>query len=155
MIINGLRVTGHLDSGSDVSILQYSLYLNLQRSTNYSIDNIQSSTVKGLTSFSGDHIPVKGEIFVNLKFSKESPSSRFRIFVIKDLGITPLLLLGDDLLKTFLGSVSYHQQCSAIFPLVLFKKPTLVNVQTFHEKLSKQKLLFLTVQPLSYALTKF
>ena len=75
--INGFRVVGHLDSGSDVSIMQNSLYKNLQKSLKYNIDEIKTSSVKNLTSFSGNNIPVKGEIFVNLKFSASSPSSRF------------------------------------------------------------------------------
>ena len=96
VIVNGFRITGHLDSGSDVLILQCSLYLNLKRATNYAIDSIHTSTVKNVNSFSRDIIPVFVEIFVNLKFSKETPSSRFCIFVIKDIGVTPPLLLGDS-----------------------------------------------------------
>ena len=135
--VNGYRVVGHLDSGSDVSIMQFSLYKNLQKSLNYRIDEISDSTVKNLTSFSGDNIPVKGEIFVNLKFSASSPSSRFRILVIKDIGVTPPLLLGDDLLKQHLGSISYDvNTLGKTFPTVHFKKPKNERVPTFYEKLS-------------------
>ena len=83
LILNGFRVTGHLDSSSDVSIMQYSLYFNLRKSANYLIDSIHPSNVKNLNSFSGDNIPVQGEIFVNLKFEKNMPSTRFRIFYNK------------------------------------------------------------------------
>ena len=135
--INGFRVVGHLDSGSDVSIIQHSLYKNLQKSLKHNIDEIKTSSVKNLTSFSGNNIPVKGEIFVNLKFSASSPSSRFRILVIKDINVTPPLLLGDDLLKQHLGSISYEENSSGItFPVVHFKKPRLEVVPTFYEKLS-------------------
>ena len=120
LILNGFRVTGHLDSGSDVSIMQYSLYFNLRKSTNFLIDSIHPINVKNLTSFSGDNIPVQGEIFVNLKFGMNMPSTRFRIYIIKDIVLTPPLLLGDDLFKTFLGSVSYVEQCGIPFPLVHF-----------------------------------
>ena len=63
--------------------MQYSLYFNLRKSANYLIDSIHPSNVKNLTSFSGDNIPVQGEIFVNLKFEKNMPSTRFRIFYNK------------------------------------------------------------------------
>ena len=33
VIINGFRVAGHLDSGSDVSIMQFSLFLKLRKAT--------------------------------------------------------------------------------------------------------------------------
>ena len=116
--------------------MQYSLYFNLRKSTNYLIDSIHPSNVKNFTSFSGDNIPVQGEIFVNLKFSKQMPSTRFHNYIIKDIGLTPPLLLGDDLLKTFLSSVSFVEQCGTPIPLVHFKKPKLVKIDTFHEKLS-------------------
>ena len=68
-------MVGHLDSGSDVSIIQHSLYKNLQKSLKHNIDEIKTSSVKTLTSFSGNNIPVKGEIFLNLKFSVISKHS--------------------------------------------------------------------------------
>ena len=62
VLINGFRVAGHLDSGSDVSIMQFSLFLKLRKATKNSFDRLKESMVKNLTSFSGNQIPVKGEI---------------------------------------------------------------------------------------------
>ena len=50
VLINGFRVAGHLDSGSDVSIMQFSLFLKLRKATETSFDRIKESTVKNLTS---------------------------------------------------------------------------------------------------------
>ena len=91
VIINGFRVAGHLDSGSDVSIMQFSLFLKLRKATKNSFDRLEESMVKNLTSFSGNQnqIPVKGEIFVNLKFSEGLSSTCFRIYVIHNISDTP------------------------------------------------------------------
>ena len=94
VLINGFRVAGHLDSGSDVSIMQFSLFLKLRKATKNSFDRLKESMVKNLTSFSGNQIPVKGEISVNLKFSGGLSSTRFRIYVIHDISDTPLFFLG-------------------------------------------------------------
>ena len=138
IIVNGFRLTGHLDSGSDVSIMQFSLYLKLKKTTKGALENLQKSHVKNLTSFSGNNIPVKGQIHVNLKFTKDFPASRFRFYIIDDINSTPPLLLGDDLLLRFLGTVSYESQSKAQspYPVVSFKSPVFVETQTIYEKLS-------------------
>ena len=74
----------------------------------------------------------------------------FTFFIIKDIDLTPPLLLGDDLLKTFLGSVSYVKQCGTPIPLVHFKKPKLVKIDTFYEKLSLISIVSSKVSPGSY-----
>ena len=131
-------MAGHLDLGSDVSIMQFSLFIKLRNATKKSFDSVQKSTVKILTSFSCNHIPVKGEIYVYLKFSNNSPSTRFKIYIINDISLTPSLLLGDDLLLKFLGTVSYENQCKALgpYPIVSFKYPVFVKTDTIYEKLS-------------------
>ena len=136
IIVNGYRMTGHLDSGSDVSIMQFSLYLKLKKATKGSIENIQKSSVKNLTSFSGNSIPVKGQCHVNLKFTKDFPASRFRLYIIDDIDSTPPLLLGDDLLLGYLGTVSYESSALSPYPVVSFKKPIFVETKTIYEKLS-------------------
>ena len=99
-------------------------------------ENVQKSNIKNLTSFSGNNIPVKGQCHVNLKFTRDFPASRFRVYIIHDIDSTPPLLLGDELLLSYLGTVSYESSAFSPYPVVSFKKPIFVETQSIYEKLS-------------------
>ena len=59
-------------------------------------------------------------------------------FEIHSVDRTPPLLLGDDLLLRYLGTVSYESHSKALspYPDVSFKNPIFVETQTIYEKLS-------------------
>ena len=96
--VNNFQVITLLDSGSDISIMQKSIYEKVCKKRKVNKD----STVTRLTSFSNTEIKVLGEVIFPIKFKLFGKSNNLRLIVINDIDNTPNVLFGDDFLRQFL-----------------------------------------------------
>jgi dUTPase len=126
----GYRVTTCVDSGSDLTLMQESLYTDLFGSTKY----LCNSIVTEVTSYSSNQITVLGEI--NTRFTLEnsnSYSNPITITVIKDIpgSVTPFIF-GNDSLKSCLATLGYTGEKSNPQPELIFKCPIEQSVRVYY-----------------------
>jgi hypothetical protein len=128
VFINKLRTVALVDSGSDLSILQFSLYskLNVFHSC-----NMQKSDIYSITTFSNEAIKIKGKISWIVKLSPDHPGINVNFYIIEDRPNIPDCLVGNDLLKSGLGHVGYSGSVVQPRPLVIFKHPTEVSCTVY------------------------
>ena len=121
--LNKYRTVGCVDSGSDLTLLHFSLFKKLFK--NMSILGI--SDIKHVTTFSNHSILVRGKIDYNIKLHKNHPGIHTTIYVIDDIKNVPSLLLGNDLLKAGLGLIAYSGSIHNPQPEVMFNYPETYN----------------------------
>ena len=114
------RIIGLLDTGSDVSILQYSLFSKLNIRT-----QLKVPVIKEITSFSGTPIKVIGQLECNIKLDTNHLGICINVLVINDIVGVPKLLLGNNLLQEGAAVISYSHAIDNDnrVPSVLFKMP--------------------------------
>ena len=138
--LNKYRTVGCVDSGSDLTLLHFSLFKKLFK--NMSILGI--SDIKHVTTFSNHSILVRGKIDYNIKLHKNHPGIHTTIYVIDDIKNVPSLLLGNDLLKAGLGLIAYSGSIHNPQPEVMFNYPETYNCTVFYE--APEKLFTCTAQ---------
>jgi hypothetical protein len=136
--INKYRVVGCVDSGSDISILQYSVYCKLFKDQPY----LDESQIENITTFSNNSVKVLGLKNIKLKLSREHDGFPLTLYIVKDIPNVPIFLIGDDALKAGLGSIQYNGSPLAPQPVINFMVPTAINCQVYH--ISPQDLFFCT-----------
>ena len=127
--LNKFRIVGCLDSGSDVTIMQESLFNQIFKKSM----KINQSEVTHIVTFSDDTVNVLGEKTAYVKLEANHPGILMSICIIKDIPNVPSLLLGSDLLELGLGSISYNGDPHNPSPQVTFKAPIYVKCKTFFE----------------------
>jgi hypothetical protein len=127
--LNKLRMVGCVDSGSDITILQYSYFKRIFNSTN----DLNDSDVTHITTFSDSTVPVLGKIHTLIRLSKTHPGINLPIYIIKDIPNVPKFLLGNDMLKAGLGSLSYTGRPDCPEPRLIFNYPVYHRCEVFHE----------------------
>jgi hypothetical protein len=139
-------VVGHLDTGSEVCIIQYSVYKKISKK----FGKMKNSNIKKLSSFCGGIINVMGEVQWEIKYSQYGKGIVHPVYIVKDIVGTPSVLFGDDLLKRSLGSITYTGTPENPIPTVTFTHPHEIILQTFYEKTDQLKCCYSTVDLLPY-----
>ena len=124
-------ITGFLDSGADVSLIQESFVkklLNNDEIEKYRDPNIQYD----LTSFSNDKIAIKYGITLSIGFGIFQKSMPFRFNVITDLIGAPKVLLGADFMRRSCMSISYTGDVEHPTPEIKCVKPQVGLVRSFY-----------------------
>jgi hypothetical protein len=142
LFINSFRTIGHLDSGSDVSIIQLSVYNKMR----FKFGDLHRCEITELVSFSNGYIPVKGKVMWEIKLDKDKPGFVYPLYVIRDIEGTPKILLGNDILKHCLGSVAYVKRGGEVEPEVKFSHPYFKNIPTFYEDPAVLNVCFASVK---------
>jgi len=119
--INNYRVVSLIDSGSDLSILHYSLYKKIKPAG--SGKGLEKSDIAFITTFSGQDIVIKGTVTWLVKPHRGHPGLLTTFHVIQDIEGIPDILLGNDLLKQYLGTVGYAGEVESPTPEVVFRHP--------------------------------
>ena len=101
--LNGYRVVGLLDSGSDVSIIQHSTYQRLKTL----LGELQKSPIATIRSFSNTEINVKGEVHWNFSIHKGAPVLNSQFLIVNNMPGIPEILFGETLMRLVLCSISY------------------------------------------------
>jgi len=117
--INKMRIVGCVDSGSDVTILQFSRFKRLFKHKL----NLDESKIPQITTFSNHNIPVLGKIQCLIKLSLDHPGIQTNIYVIGDIANVPTFLLGNDFLKRGMGLIAYTGCLEDPTPEVIFNYP--------------------------------
>ena len=127
--INNLRTVGCVDSGSDITILQYDLYRRIFHKDR----TLKDSDVSHITTFSDSTVPVLGRINVPICLSKTHSGIPMSIYIIKDIPNVPKFLIGNDMLKAGLGLLAYTGDINQPYPEVIFQYPMHFKCKVFYE----------------------
>jgi dUTPase len=128
MYINNNRVIACSDSGSDLTLMQESLFHKL-----IGRKRLQESQVREVKSYSDTVIQVRGEVQVSVKFNLQAPLITLTIVVIKDIpgSITPFLF-GNDSFKTCLATLAYTGDVNNPQPEFIINNPILQIVNLIY-----------------------
>jgi hypothetical protein len=122
--INKCRIVGLVDCGTDVTILQESLYYKIMPRGK---DKLQPSDIENIYSFSNHVVPVSGRINFCVCLSNNHPGFDLHVYVIPSNANIPELLLGKDFLEAGLADLEFKGDPQNAEPTLSFKYPT-----TFH-----------------------
>jgi hypothetical protein len=145
--INNYRVVSLIDSGSDLSILHYSLYKKIKPAG--SGKGLEKSDIAFITTFSGQDIVIKGTVTWLVKPHRGHPGLLTTFHVIQDIEGIPDILLGNDLLKQYLGTVGYAGEVESPTPEVVFRHPVFTTCKVYQVSPSDMKscVAFCTLKP--------
>ena len=124
--LNNYRLTGLLDSGSDLCIIASSVIEKL------GLKKLVSSEVKTITTFSGNSIPVIGKVNCLIKFNMTHQGITVVVFIINDIANIPTVLLGNSLLQAGVATLGYTGTPPPE-PTVIFTYPEVVVPTVYFE----------------------
>ena len=112
LYVNNMRVIACVDSGSDLTLMQHTLYSKLAGN-----QKLRKSQVGVIKSYSDNVIKVKGETNIYVKFSQYSAPVSLTIIIIEDIAgsITPFLF-GNDSFKTCMATLAYTGNVADLQP---------------------------------------
>ena len=125
--LNKYRVVGCVDSGSDLSIMHESLFSKI-----FSSHLLQQSNIPVITTFSDTTIPVLGIIKCNVRVHVTHSGIWTNVYVIKDIPNQTPWLIGNDFLRTGLGSLSYIDKGGGAEPLLVLNKPEKIDCTMYY-----------------------
>jgi len=128
--INKFRVISLIGSGSDLSILHYSVYKKIRPQG--SGDSWDNSGISHITTFSGQDIKIKGTVSWLVKPFLLHPGLLTKFHIIQDIHGIPDILLGNDILKNHLGTVGYSGSVISPTPEVIFRSPIYTACKVYH-----------------------
>ena len=100
-------------------------------------NQLQASDIPFITTFSSNSVSVQGKLTTPLKLSRHHAGITISIYVINDIPNVPSSLLGNDLLTTGMGSISYTGPIGDPKPEVVFNHPVKYYCTTYYESPSK------------------
>ena len=126
--LNRFRIIGCFDSGSDLTIMHESLFRKVFSNPNC----LQHSSIPVITTFSDTTIPVLGSIKCKIKLLPTHSGVWTDIFVIKDVPNQTPWLIGNDFLRSSLGSLSYVNNGLGPEPVLTVTKPEPLKCTTYY-----------------------
>ena len=126
--LNGYRVIGCFDSGSDLTIMHDSLFRKVFSHTNC----MKESSIPVITTFSDNTIPVSGSLRCKVKLTSTHPGIWTDVYVIKDIPDQTPWLIGNDFLRCGLGSLSYVDKGWGPEPELTVSEPKFVKCKTYY-----------------------
>ena len=130
VFINKLRVIACIDNGSDLSVMQYSLFKSIFLSSARAI--LKSCQLKTIKSFSANSIDVYGQFKCMLGFSMNEPRVNVDITVIADIVGVPLFLFGNDSLRTTWAALAFVGDKEDPQPEFIVRNPIEQNVPVYY-----------------------
>jgi len=128
MYIKGRKIIACADSGSDLTLMQESLY-----KTAVNKYPLKNTLIECVTSYSSDSIKVLGEQMVYVQFSRKGPTVPLNITVISDIeGSTAPFLFGNDSFKTCLASLSYTGNREDPTPELIINNPVRTKPKIYY-----------------------
>jgi transposase InsO family protein len=126
--INKYRIIGCVDSGSDLTIMHYSLYCKIREKPH----RLAEGEVKCITTFSDTNIGIKGKFSCRLRLNETHQGIEVDMYVIPDIPNQTPLLLGNDLIRKGLGKIGYTNVGGNVYPEITFSSPNLFRCDVFH-----------------------
>ncbi len=100
---------------------------------------LDKSEISYITTFSGQDIKIKGIVKWLVKPHVGHPGLLTTFHVIQDIEGIPDLLLGNDLLKQYLGTVGYAGDVQSPTPEVIFKYPLYTKCEVYQVSPTEMK----------------
>ena len=128
LFINNLRVIACADSGSDLTLMQESLFKSLVGNK-----RLEKTNVGSVKSYSNNEIRILGQITIQTKFNQYGQPIPLTIIVIKDIpgSVTPFLF-GNDSFRSCLITLSYTGDINDPRPEMVAHKPTYTVIKTYY-----------------------
>ena len=120
LYLNNIRTIGCMDSGSDITILQEGLFKRIYKNKWH---YLKPSSIPYITTFSDTDIKVQGKINVLMKPDKFKPGISVDIYIVQDIPNVPVFLVGNDVFRTGLVTLSYTGSTQDPYPEVIFNQP--------------------------------
>ncbi len=127
IFLNSYRISGLIDSGSDVSILNKSLFDKIKGQHDHILTN-QKLTIQ---TFSNNNIEVLGKVEFLVQLSKTHPGIVLHFWITEDIPNAPNCLLGQDLLLAGLGSINMTGNPENPQHQVSFKHPCYFETKSY------------------------
>ncbi|RPH79157.1 MAG: hypothetical protein EHM77_06190, partial [Planctomycetaceae bacterium] len=127
--LKSFRVIGCVDSGSDLTIIHLSVFMKIFRNMNI----LNLSPIQYIHSFSDHKIKVRGVFPACIRLNKGHPGISVSTYVIDDIPNVPPVLLGNDMLKLGMVTLSYTGATNAPLPEIIFKYPSYHQCEVYFE----------------------
>ena len=128
--LNNIRVVGCMDSGSDITILQQSMYNRIFPTWKR---KLVTSEIPFVTTFSDTQIKIVGKMHIFMKLSYRHPGLLITVYIVQDIPNVPVLLIGNDVFKSGLVSLSYTGNLEEPYPEIIFNNPEKFVCPVFYE----------------------
>ncbi len=131
LFINNFRIIACSDSGSDLTIIQVSLFDKLFKGNRNLIKQNANLNIK---SYSSNDLQVLGQCPVLTKFEQKGEAITLLLTVIKDINSTvPTFLFGNDSLRKTLATITYTGDVNNPIPEIIIKRPYELKLNTYFE----------------------
>ena len=128
MFLNRYRTIGLVDNGSDLTLMQYSLFKKLNKNA----EQLFNSEYNAVNSYTDHEVRILGEIDWLFKLNLNHSGINFTVYVVTDNKNSPPLLIGNDLLMQGMGCIAYTGCVESPTPEVSFNYPEPVNCEVYH-----------------------
>jgi len=137
--VNRFRIVGCLDPGSDVTLMQLSLFHKIFRCENA----LDKENVPDVRSYSNDCISIVGTVKCIIRLdSSHVLGLEVLVYVIQDIPNQVPWLLGANALRAGLGGVHFEKSPIGPYPVVTFTKPYEYTCTAYHS--APRELLLVT-----------
>jgi hypothetical protein len=128
--IKNFRVVACADSGSDLTLMQISLFKNIFPDFKKKLDEKPNTIIK---SYSDNQIEVYGQCKTAVKFEKGQEPVDLTITVIEDINESvPQFLFGNDSLRKTLVLIAYTGDINNPEPEIVVQRPTQHVLRTYY-----------------------
>jgi hypothetical protein len=129
--INNYRVVVCADSGSDLTIIQLSLFKKLFKNAR---TLLKDDTGIKITSYSNNDLKVLGQCPVQTKFEPKGRSVTLTLTVVSDIATNvPTFLFGNDSMRETLATLAFTGDVRAPTPEVIIKRPQVLCLKTYYQ----------------------
>jgi Reverse transcriptase (RNA-dependent DNA polymerase)/RNase H-like domain found in reverse transcriptase/Integrase zinc binding domain len=128
--IKNFRVVACADSGSDLTLMQISLFKNIFPDYKKRLEENTNLTIK---SYSDNQIKVFGQCKTAVKFEKYQEPVDLILTVIEDINESvPQFLFGNDSLRKTLALIAYTGDINNPEPEIVVQRPTQLVLKTYY-----------------------
>ena len=128
VFLNKYRCIGLVDSGSDITIIHFSLFEKIFGK----FPRLEKSDISSLASYSNHVIKIQGMINCLIKLNSVHIGILTKVYVIMDVKNGTPLLLGKDFLKNGMGCIAYTGDINKPDPEIIFQHPVQVHCKVFY-----------------------
>ena len=129
--INNFRTIACADSGSDLTLMQYSLFKKLFK--NYK-NLIQKNNNLKIKSYSDTDLKVIGQCPLNIKFTQTGDPVKIDLTIVQDINAAvPIFLFGNDSLRKTFATITYKKEVDNPSPEIIVQRPYQQKIRTYFE----------------------
>jgi hypothetical protein len=140
LYINKMRTKACIDNGSDLTVMQHTLFVNIFPYTHKHI--LEPSKLKFISSFSANPIPVHSQFMCLVSFSEFGPKVAITITVTRDISGVPTTLLGNDSVRTTWTVLAFAGDKNDPQPELIIRNPVEQKVNVYYVLYHLMKFIF-------------